>query len=289
MDTATISGAIILRASTISFSRSESAILSQSGPRLSVRSPPEGPTNTHGKRGSSDPSSLPSLVRTSRLKKLNRTTLRVAPASTTNAGTGSVSGKRSDCFGISRLTPSGSRCSMYWPTEMFNCIEWLPPFADRTIGSRISENAGNPLKSPPKCVRSSLFKDPFVSSSRPKSSSRYRTILARTAGEASEASIRNASRTDDFPVLFFPVIRLTRPKPLSFRDRNDLNRSIESVEIVEFISVVSVEATYNATGSHFQPILRKRWRARSAIDATRAAPPAIPAGRPVPSARLSAA
>src|SRR5687768_10188463 len=51
----------------------------------------------------------------------------------------------------------------------------------------------------------------------PARASRYVRVSYKVCAFASEAKMRIASKSDDFPALFFPVMRLTSPKGPAFR------------------------------------------------------------------------
>ena len=59
---------------------------------------------------------------------------------------------------------------------------------------------------------------------------------------APAASMRNASRKDDFPVLFLPVIRLTIPRPSILSFRSDRKFSMDRLVIIGFITLSSRHA-----------------------------------------------
>lgn len=62
-----------------------------------------------------------------------------------------------------------------------------------------------------------------------------------TDGFAFEVRMRKASNMDDLPVLLRPVIRLTRPNPLTEKFRNARNPETVSSEIIGFIADLQLE------------------------------------------------
>src|SRR5216117_2597471 len=82
-------------------------------------------------------------------------------------------------------------------------------------------------------------------------------MLARSGGEASEARMRTASRIDDLPVLFRPVIRLTLPNPSSLSCRSDRNRSMVSEEMLVFIDSSLLWATVVRRWPPPEPLLHQ--------------------------------
>src|SRR6266404_6027724 len=92
-----------------------------------------------------------------------------------------------------------------------------------------------------------------------------------TAGEPFDARMRSASRSDDLPVLLRPVIKLTRPSPLTVNLPRARKFSTDSVTILDFtefardsmtigLSLLSLNTTtiYRRTQGrpHFPPFSR---------------------------------
>jgi hypothetical protein len=79
-------------------------------------------------------------------------------------------------------------------------------------------------------------------------------MLEMTDGIAAPAaSMRNASRTDDLPLLFLPVIRLTIPNPSILSFRNDRKCSMERLVIIGFITLSSVNGDED---NRIRPVFR---------------------------------
>jgi hypothetical protein len=142
------------------------------------------------------------------------------------------SSKRLPGTGTARLIPSAPSSYEYHPGRKLTDIDAPLPLVLIEMGGKVSENPGKPVK------RLENGKD-YAASIGPGRSPFSSTISSRefrisyiTPGRASPARRSKASRTEDFPVLFRPVIKLTRPRPSISTFRRDRKFSIARLEIL---------------------------------------------------------
>ena len=141
-----------------------------------------------------------------------------------------------------------------------------------TMGSNSSESKGNPLNN------IETLNELSGSAARPSlstdllNSSRNERTLRITWGAAFCAWRRNASRTEDFPVLFFPVISVTRP-----------NRGIDTSAIPRYPSIERSGKCNCATGqsvAHGVLLLLRHLSVRSSVyQCPNSSPPSYAASR----------
>lgn len=118
---------------------------------------------------------------------------------------------------------------------------WSLPLAEISMGFTSEVIGGKPWNK-------DMMKAKLFASGCPPSLSLFRTyssredrMLCKIRGEPFQANRRSASRMEDFPVLFLPVMRVTRPNPPMERSLMALNPLIDRSDTrKEWPGVVSI-------------------------------------------------